>query len=78
MKLFERSANGMFASASLSGHLIRGFIAAGLLGWALTHQGEIALSLLAAAGALIAMRGCPICWSIGLLETIAQKIKPVG
>jgi hypothetical protein len=77
MKLFARSASGLFASASLSGHLIRGLIAAALLGWALMHQDRIAWSLLAAAGALIAFRGCPICWSIGLVETIAQKIKPV-
>lgn len=75
MNLFSRSATGLFASASLAGHLIRGAVAAALLAWAFRHQAETALSLLAALGALVAFRGCPICWAIGLVETIAQKVK---
>ena len=75
MSMFKRSATGFFASASLLGHLLRGAVAIGLLGWAIQQQAHPALSLLAAAGALIAFRGCPICWTVGLVETIVQKAK---
>lgn len=42
MNPFKRSAQGLFASQSLLGHLLR---------------------------------GCPICWMIGLVETVMQKIR---
>jgi hypothetical protein len=29
--------------------------------------------LLAGLLALVAMRGCPVCWTIGLVETIRQR-----
>jgi hypothetical protein len=63
----------LFASQSLLGHLLRGSVAVWLLVWAIQHQTQVALSLLAALGALIAFRGCPICWTIGLVETLLQK-----
>jgi hypothetical protein len=75
MTLFKRSTKGFFASESLAGHLLRGGVAITLLFWAIQHQAERVPSLLAAAGALIAFRGCPICWSIGLVETLVQKLK---
>lgn len=75
MKLFRRSAIGFFASESLLGHLIRGAVAAVLLVWAFQHPAHEALSVLAAIGALIAFRGCPVCWTVGLAETVAQKFK---
>lgn len=76
MHLFRRSESGIFASATLSGHLLRGAIAIALLAWAFAHQSQAVFSFLAAAVALLAFRGCPICWTIGLAETIAQKIRP--
>jgi hypothetical protein len=75
MNLFKRSAVGVFASASLLGHLVRGAVAIGLLLWAIQHQTQAVLSLLAAAGAIVAFRGCPLCWTIGLVETIAEKLR---
>lgn len=75
MTLFKRSATGLFASASLAGHLVRGGIAIGLLIWAFRHQDQTALSLAAAIGALIAFRGCPVCWTVGLVETVIQKFR---
>jgi hypothetical protein len=75
MSVFKRSITGFFASESLLGHLLRGSVATGLLGWAIQHQAQPALSLLAAAGALIAFRGCPLCWTVGLVETIVQKVR---
>ena len=73
MKLFKASDIGIFASASLLGHLLRGVIGAALLWWAWTHQAWPLAGLVAAALALLAWRGCPMCWTLGLLETIKQK-----
>ena len=75
MNLFKRSANGLFANTSLLGHLVRGGIAALLAIWAIQHQTRPALSLAAAAGAIIAFRGCPLCWTIGLVETLAPRLR---
>jgi hypothetical protein len=38
MSVFKRSITGFFASESLLGHLLRGSVATGLLGWAIQHQ----------------------------------------
>lgn len=76
MKLFKRSATGLFASESLIGHLLRGGIGIGLLVWAIQHQTQGALSWAAALGALLAFRGCPMCWTVGLVESVLQKIRP--
>jgi len=70
--LFKRSTAGLFASRSLLGHLVRGGIAIGLTIWAIQHQAQPALSLLAAGVALVGFRGCPMCWTIGLVETVVQ------
>ena len=78
MNLFKRSATGMFASESLVGHLLRGGIGIWLLAWAIQHQEQTALSWIAAIAALLAFRGCPMCWSIGLIESLMQKIKRPG
>lgn len=76
MKLFGKAATGFFASQSLAGHLLRGAAAFVLLYWAVVHQqAHPFMALLAGAGALIAMRGCPVCWTLGLAETIGQKLK---
>lgn len=65
---------GMFGSAFLSAHLIRGVAAAALLTWAIVHQTAYPwLSLGAGVAALVAFRGCPMCWTAGLIETLAQR-----
>ncbi|WP_457541645.1 hypothetical protein [Streptomyces filamentosus] len=62
-----------FASKSVPRHLARGAIGFGLV------IGSIALvpvagpaTLLAAPLALIAFRGCPTCWMVGLAQTISR------
>ncbi|MGW6707992.1 hypothetical protein ACWGDE_24300 [Streptomyces sp. NPDC054956] len=62
-----------FASTSVPRHLARGAIGFGLL------IGSIALvpvagpaTLLAAPLALIAFRGCPTCWMVGLAQTVSR------
>jgi hypothetical protein len=74
MKYFRRGQSGLFASASLAAHLIRGAVAFGLLGWAFVYRETWpVLALVAGLGALFAFRGCPLCWSIGLAETLRHK-----
>ena len=64
---------GMFGSAFLGAHLMRGAAAAALLAWAIVHQtANPWLSLGAGVAALVALRGCPMCWTVGLVETLSQ------
>ena len=70
-----RSESGVFASRSITGHLVRGAIAASLLMWAVLHQqSHPALAIIALLLAVVAMRGCPACWTVGLVETVGQKL----
>lgn len=64
-----------FASKSLAEHALRGIIGIGAIAWAISLGSTDAQwwALPAALGlgaiALLAFRGCPICWTIGLFET---------
>ena len=71
MKYFRGA--GVFGSAFLGAHLMRGAAAAALLAWAIVHQSTHPwLSLGADIAALVALRGCPMCWTMGLVETLAR------
>lgn len=64
----------MFASNTLLEHGLRGLVGIGTLWYAVTIAatyplGSLALGVLA----LLAFRGCPICWAIGLVETASQR-----
>jgi hypothetical protein len=62
-----------FASASLSRHLVRGAVGFGSLIAAVALIPVVGpLSLLLLPVALLAFRGCPTCWIVGLLETISR------
>lgn len=66
----------MFGSAFLGAHLLRGAAAAALLAWAIVHQtAHPWLSLGAGVAALVALRGCPMCWTLGLVETLSQGLR---
>jgi hypothetical protein len=65
----------LFASKSITEHAVRGVIGIGALygaAYALSFTGT--LPFLATVGGLaiglIALRGCPFCWSIGLINTV--------
>ncbi|WP_435613143.1 hypothetical protein [Streptomyces sp. bgisy159] len=63
---------GRFAGDSVPRHLARGTLGFGALIASLALlpvTGPVSL-LLAPAG-LIALRGCPMCWAIGLAETVS-------
>ena len=69
-----KSPAGLFATQTLRGHLIRGAVAFTLLYAAIGPQHSHPIwSVLASLLALVAMRGCPACWTIGLVETILQR-----
>lgn len=69
-----RSAAGLFASNTFTGHLVRGAVAFALLYIAISQQHQHPWwALFSGALSLVAMRGCPICWTIGLVETASQR-----
>ena len=64
----------MFASNTLLEHGLRGFVGIGALGCAVTLAATHPLGSLAlGVVALLAFRGCPICWAIGLIETTGRR-----
>jgi hypothetical protein len=64
----------MFASNTLLEHGLRGLVGIGTLWYAVTIAATHPLGSLAlGALALLAFRGCPICWAIGLVETASQR-----
>ena len=66
----------MFASKSVMAHIVRGVVAAALIVWALDLQfTEPVFALAAGAAAVAAMRGCPLCWTLGLFETVSETIR---
>jgi hypothetical protein len=60
----------MFASSSLVEHLARGVVGICALSYAISISAQHSVYSLALAGvSLLAFRGCPICWTIGFVET---------
>ncbi len=63
-----------FASRSVTAHLLRGAAGVGALVWAVSLLGTHAFASLGLALlALVAFRGCPMCWIMGLVETVHRK-----
>ena len=70
----------MFASKSLVEHALRGLIGVSTIAAAIhvaRAPGGVAVvaSLGLAAIALVAFRGCPICWTIGMVETMRHQFR---
>ena len=64
----------MFASKTIAAHLMRGAIAAALIAWAVQHQSSDSVFAVGAGVlAVVAMRGCPLCWMVGFCETISNR-----
>lgn len=73
MSFFARSECGLFASRSVTAHLIRGTIAVVLIEWAILQWSSSPVFAVAAGVlAIVVMRGCPGCWMVGLFETMGQ------
>jgi hypothetical protein len=63
-----------FASTSLPRHLVRGAIGFGALICSVALIPVFGLSsLLFVPVALLALRGCPTCWAIGLMQTLSMR-----
>lgn len=72
----RRNENGLisFASRTVTRHIVRGVIGLSLLIAAFALIPLVgALSLLLALPAVVALRGCPTCWLLGLSETLANR-----
>jgi hypothetical protein len=62
-----------FASASVPRHLVRGVVGFGALIGAIALLPVFGMfGLLLAPVGLLALRGCPTCWAIGLMQTISR------
>lgn len=64
----------MYCSRSVSVHLLRGAAALGLI-FAAFFLGSYGLlwSAMAGVGAVVLLRGCPMCWLMGLFETLQRQ-----
>jgi len=65
----------MFASATLAGHLLRGVLGIGAIWLAIDLSASPWLSVGLGVVALLAFRGCPMCWTIGLVETVRARLR---
>lgn len=64
-----------FGNRSLSIHVVRGAIGLGALIIALKGYDIVGWPALLLIGVSVwALKGCPICWTIGLFETLAAKV----
>jgi hypothetical protein len=62
-----------FASSSLTRHLVRGGIGFGSLIGSVAFvpvTGPVSLLLLPVG--VLALRGCPMCWAVGLIQTVSR------
>ena len=69
-----------FASRNLAIHLTRGVAAACLAILAvrllaLANLASAIAGVAALAGAVALLRGCPMCWVVGLIETVANTYR---
>lgn len=64
-----------FGNRSLAAHLARGALGIGALVASLRGYEVVGWpALLFLIVSLWALKGCPVCWTIGLFETIAAKV----
>lgn len=65
-----------FASRTVTRHLLRGAAGATLALVALDVAATSPVVAIAAGlAALVALRGCPMCWTVGLVETVVGRVR---
>jgi hypothetical protein len=65
-----------FTSRTVTRHLLRGVVGLALLVFALVSWSERpVLAIAEALVAVVALRGCPMCWTIGLVETVMLRLR---
>lgn len=65
----------MFASPTLAEHIVRGIVGVGALIGAVVFASSGWPSLILVALGLAALRGCPMCWTIGLAQTLWARVR---
>lgn len=59
-------------SKSVAIHLLRGAVGFGLIGGGIALAGNLSpVALLLVPFGLVALRGCPTCWVLGLIQTMS-------
>jgi hypothetical protein len=67
----------MYCSTSIGWHLVRGLLALVCIGTALHYGGPHPLAGFACGVAAFALlRGCPMCWLLGLIDRLQRKTAP--
>lgn len=64
----------MFAKRGIVEHLARGVGGAGAL-WVALRAASPWGAFVALAVGLVALRGCPICWIVGLFQTVVASVR---
>jgi hypothetical protein len=66
----------MFASKGVAEHIVRGIIGFGALaGTSMLAVSQPWLALGLVPVALLALRGCPMCWTVGLVQTVVAVLR---
>jgi hypothetical protein len=64
----------MFKSRNIVEHIFRGVLGFGLLAVGLLYSAVLGWwTVVPLVGALISFRGCPTCWTVGLVETLLLR-----
>lgn len=67
-------AASFFKSRTVAGHVIRGALGFGFLAIAMVYAAQLGWwAIVPALAALVCFRGCPMCWTFGLIETVFSR-----
>jgi hypothetical protein len=67
-----------FASRTVTRHVARGVVGVAMVAVAIGWAGDWPiLAVVALLLALVAFRGCPMCWTIGLFEVLVHRVRTV-
>ena len=65
-----------FGNRTVALHLLRGVFGFAALGGAL-FGGSVLAAVVLIPAALVLMKGCPTCWTIGLVQTVQRRLQRV-
>lgn len=63
-----------FGNRTVALHLLRGLLGFAAL-WGALFAGLGMAGIVLLPVALVLMKGCPTCWAIGLVETVARRVR---
>jgi hypothetical protein len=72
----EDPTTALFASASVTEHVVRGVVGLVLVVLAFAFAGSHPWALLGLVPAVVAWRGCPTCWALGFAATVSRGRTP--